>query len=339
MTGISEFDLIDRYLRPLAANAPGAFALTDDAAVLPELPDGMAFVVTKDALAVGTHMLTDDPPGTMAQKAIRVNLSDLAAMGARPVGIFMALCLGRDTEESFVTEFIGGLTSDLETFEISLMGGDVIRQEGPFLVSVTAIGQVPRDKPLRRNGAKPGDDVWVSGTLGDAALGLTFARGISDSAIPIAKTHSEYLIDRYRIPRPQVQLGSALAGVAHSCVDISDGLCADVSHICTQSGVSARIEAGKLPASDALQDFARDDAVGATTAMLTGGDDYELAFTAPDSARERIQELSGQANTKVTRIGKIFAADSEAQGNSAPVIVVDVNGQPVEVSQPGYRHV
>jgi len=338
MSDVSEFDLIDRYLKPLAATAPGAFALTDDAAVLPDAPDAHAWVVTKDALSVGTHMLANDPPKTMAQKAVRVNLSDLASMGAKPACVFMALALGEDTSESFVREFVQGLVEDLSSYDVSLMGGDIIRQNGPFLVSITAMGLVPKDSVLRRAGAKPGDDVWVSGTMGDAALGLLLARdGCSDHWSQLSKSDAGSLMERFRVPQPRTSLGVALRGIATSCIDVSDGLYADLGHVCRASGVACQIEQDRLPLSDAAHAILDIDASTVRSAQLGGGDDYELCFTAPETARAEIERNSGEFAVKVTRIGKVSTSGDAAA--EKPVTVVDAAGQEVDITRAGYEHV
>lgn len=326
MAALTEFELIETLLRPLADNAPGAFSLTDDAALLPDLAAGEAYVVTKDALSVGTHMLPNDPPGDMARKALRVNLSDVAAMGARPVGCFMALCLGDDTNDAFLKDFIAGLAEDLGAFDVSLMGGDIIRQSGAFTVSLTAFGKVQREKVLRRNGARAGDSLWVSGTIGDGALGLKALQGELAS---LPQQHREALAQRYRIPQPRVALGISLAGVARACIDISDGLVADVGHICEASGVGCTIEAAAIPVSEAAK-AALADKPDLLKDILTGGDDYELAFVVATGDDDRVAALTDQAQVAVHRIGAFEAG--------AEVLVVDATGQPVSLSRSGYRH-
>lgn len=331
MATLTEFELIETLLCPLADKAPGAFALTDDAALLPELAAGEAYVVTKDALSVGTHMLPDDPPGDMARKALRVNLSDLAAMGARPVGCFMALCLGQDTDDWFLKDFIAGLADDIAEFGVPLMGGDIIRHSGAFTVSLTAFGAVQRDKVLRRNGARAGDSLWVSGTIGDGALGLKALRGEFAS---LSQGHCDALAQRYRIPQPRVALGASLAGLAavhvHACIDISDGLVADIGHICETSGVGCRIEAPAVPVSEPAQAAltAEPDLI---KTVLTGGDDYELAFAVAPEDDSEIATLEGRHHVALQRIG-IFEAGAEVK-------VVDAQGDTISFSRSGYRHV
>lgn len=326
MAGLSEFELIETLLMPLAAAAPGAFSLSDDAAMLPELPSGEAFVVTKDALAIGTHMLPSDPPGDMARKALRVNLSDLAAMGAKPVGFFMSLCLGRETDETFVTRFVEGLSQDVDAFSMPLMGGDIIRHDGEFIVTITAIGAVAKDSVLRRNSARPGDSLWVTGTIGDGALGLLAAR---DEIPDLSAEEQAYLVQRYRIPQPRVSVGQHLVGLATACIDISDGFVADVAHVCKASGVGCRIEASSVPLSAAAREVvALND--GLWTTVLTGGDDYELAFAVPRSREPQFKALMNDLETSVSPIGSFE--------NGSEVAVTGPDGQALTLAQLGYRH-
>jgi thiamine-monophosphate kinase len=327
MTGISEFDVIAKYLKPLAASAPGAFALSDDAAVLPDLPSGHAYVVTKDALAAGVHMRSDESPADMARKALRVNLSDLAAMGARPIGLFMALCLGADTDESFVQAFCTGLGADLKTFDVALMGGDIIRQPGPFIVSITAFGHAPRDRMLRRSGAQIGDTLWITGTIGDAALGLRAATGQLSG---LKTADQEYLVDRYCIPQPRTKLGVRLIGLAHACIDVSDGLVADVGHICAGSALGCVIQSEKVPVSPAVRAVLAQNS-DVLVDILTGGDDYELAFAAPERAAEQIRHLAAAASIQISSIGTFVSGHD--------VEVRDRNGDRIPIPSGGYRHV
>ena len=326
MPRLSEFELIDTLLKPLAVNAPGEFALSDDAAVLPESPAGAALVMTKDALAIGIHMLVDDPPGDMARKALRVNLSDLASMGAKPIGFFMALCIGRDTDEVFLKEFISGLAEDVEEFSIPLMGGDIIRQDGPFIVTITAVGSVKKEDVLRRSLAKPGDSLWVSGTVGDGALGLLAARGELPS---LSAAHQDFLSNRYHVPQPRIETGLSLAGLVRACIDVSDGLVADVGHMCKASGVGCRIEQSAIPLSPAATELLQSD-VDVWSTILTGGDDYELAFAVPAERESQITDLMRSGPIRLTRIG-LFQSGVDAN-------VVDANGVGVQFETLGFQH-
>lgn len=326
MSGLSEFELIETLLKPLAVKAPGAFALSDDAAILPEPMAGDVMVVTKDALAIGTHMLIDDPPADMARKALRVNLSDLASMGAKPIGFFMALCTGRDTDERFLKEFISGLADDVEKFSIPLMGGDIIRQDGPFVVTITAVGSVKKEDVLRRSHAKPGDSLWVSGTVGDGALGLLSARG----QLPTLSAGSQaFLSNRYRVPQPRIETGLSLTGLVGACIDVSDGLVADVDHICKASGVGCRIEQTAIPLSPAATEAVQFDE-GLWQTILTGGDDYELAFAVPAEQDAQITDLMQVSPIQLTKIGMFQSASGAT--------VVDADGVGVQLEQLGFQH-
>ena len=326
MPGLSEFELIESLLKPLAVNAAGSFSLSDDAAQLPDAPAGHGYIVTKDALAVGVHMRPEDPPGDMARKALRVNLSDLAAMGAQPVGFFLALCLGQNTDETFLRAFVAGLADDVDTYSAPLMGGDIIRQPGPFTVSITAIGSAPRDGVLRRNGATAGDSLWVSGTVGDGALGLLAAEGKLPS---LSESDRAALIERYRIPEPRIALGVGLIGLANACIDVSDGLVSDVEHICEASSVGCSIDAKSVPLSAATQ-IALDSDNSVLSSVLTGGDDYELAFAVSQGAEDDVMALAETAGVPVTRIGSFRPGDG--------VQVFDQSGEAIVFPQTGYKH-
>lgn len=322
-----EFELIRRYFRPLAAATPAALGLGDDAALIPAEP-GTEIVATADALVAGVHFLPDDPPDLVARKMLRVNLSDLAAMGARPIGYLMTLALPGDVAEDWIARFAAGLAQDQAEFGVGLLGGDTTRTPGPATLSVTALGQVRAGAALRRSGAQGGDDVWVSGTLGDAAIGLRHLRG--ELRIEAPET-ARFLIERYRLPQPRLALGMALAdgALAHGALDVSDGLVADLGHICAQSGCAARIELQQLPVSgpvravlDADPDLIAD--------VLGGGDDYELLFTADPEAETEIRAVGRKLALPVTRIGRIAAGTG--------VTVRDAAGREIPVERGGYRH-
>lgn len=306
-----EFSLIETYFTPLAKYHPASLNLSDDAALLAP-PAGAELVITKDAISAGVHFIGDEPPSLIAKKLLRVNLSDLAAMGATPMLYFLALMLPKDTPENWIKDFAQGLAEDQKEFSIHLAGGDTTATQGGLSLSLTAIGSVPTGKALRRNGAKPGDNVYVSGTLGDAALGLSHK---DDS----------YLRQRYLLPQPQLALGEKLRGIAHACMDISDGLVQDLGHICRASNVSARIERALLPLSPAASRFPE-----AYEAALSGGDDYELLFTASPEQDITIRALSTELQLPITRIGTV--------GSGSGVHVVDENGNPVTIASGGYQH-
>jgi thiamine-monophosphate kinase len=314
-----EFEFIAHRLRPLAT-APGALQLLDDAALLDPRP-GTQLVLTKDAMVAGVHFLPDDPAGEIAQKLLRVNLSDLAAMGAAPLGYLLALARPAEIEDAWLAAFCAGLADDNAAFGVSLLGGDTVSTPGPLTLSLTALGEVPEGAALRRSGAREGDDIWVSGTLGDAALGLAVLQGKLEVAAPARAQ----LIGRYRLPRPRLALGEALRGLAHAAIDISDGLLADLGHIVETSGVGAELNADLLPLSDAASGLA-----GAQEAALSGGDDYELLFTAPPAQRYAIEGLAQRVDLPLTRIGAMQAAPG--------IRVLDATGAEIQPKRTGWRH-
>jgi thiamine-monophosphate kinase len=310
-----EFDFIDKVLKPLATDT-AALGLVDDAAVLTP-PPGRDLVLTKDAMVASVHFLADDPPDLIARKLLRVNLSDLAAMGAEPIGYLLALARTRDLDDAWLHRFADGLAQDQAELGIGILGGDTVGTPGPLTLSITAIGSVPRGQALLRSGARPGDVVVVSGTLGDAALGLKSIRGeIAASA---------FLADRYRLPRPRLALGVALRGLATALIDVSDGLVADLRHVLEASGVEAEVEAARLPLSEAARDLE-----GALAAALSGGDDYELLFTIPAARADELAALSSRLDLPLTCIGTL----REGTG----LTVLDREGHPLAVDGGGWTH-
>lgn len=322
---MDEFSLIAELFAPLARGAPEALGLTDDAAVV-EVAPGRRLVVTTDMMVAGGHFLADDPPAMVARKLLRVNLSDLAAMGAAPRAYLLALAVPRGTEEGWLEDFAAGLAEDQETYGIQLIGGDIVATDGPLVASLTALGEVSDGGEVLRSGARPGDLVFVSGTLGDAALGLRTLRG---ELAGVDAAGRAALVDRYRLPQPRLALGARLSGIAHAAIDVSDGLVADLAHICECSKVGAEVEAERLPLSPAAQ-AALDADRSLRSVVLTGGDDYEIAFTAGPEAAGQVAELAAALALPLTRIGRITAG--------AEVRVVDDAGADVVLGARGYRH-
>lgn len=320
-----EFGIIKDILSPLAAKMPGAFGLTDDAACL-SLEPGKELVLTKDAMVAGIHFLEDDPPSLIAKKLLRTNLSDLAAMGAKPKGYLLATAWPDSCDESWIREFAAGLKEDQDFFDVGLLGGDTVKTTGPLTLSLTALGSVTTGKAMRRNGAKIGDVVCVSGSIGDGALGLQSVLGkLNDISVPSRK----FLEGRYRLPIPRLALGEILINYATACLDISDGLIADIGHICEQSNIGALLERSKIPLSNAGREVVSLHPEY-WASIFGGGDDYELVFTiAPDRQQEAF-ERAEDVGIAVTVIGKII------EGSSPQIF--DSNGQEVYVAQPGYTH-
>lgn len=322
----AEFELIARYFQPLAARAPGALGLRDDAALI-DLSPGHRLVVTVDALVAGVHFLPDDPPALIARKALRVNLSDLAAMGARPLGYFLATAFA-DQDEVWLAAFASGLAQDQESFAVALLGGDTVATPGPLTLSVTAIGEVRHGHEMRRGAARVGDAVFVSGTLGDAALGLLALRG---ELSQLTRAERDLLVCRFHLPEPRLDLGRALSehGLVRCGMDVSDGLVADLGHICSASGVGARVQWQRLPLSGAAVAALR-ERPDLRAAVVAGGDDYELLFTAPPEQEPAIMALAARVGVPVQRIGVIE--------DGAGVLIVDEAGAPIPLKTTGYRH-
>ncbi len=311
----AEFSLIARHFRPLAG--PGALDLTDDAAVLTP-PPGRQLVLTADAMVAGVHFLPDDPPDLVGRKLLRVNLSDLAAKGAVPLGYLMTVSTPKDTPEAWFAGFAAGLAQDQATYGVTLLGGDTTSTPGPISLSLTIIGHVAPDTAVHRFGAQDGDEIWVTGTIGDGALGLAVAQGrLVDP--------TGFLLDRYRLPQPRV--GLALAGIASAAMDVSDGLVQDLGHICRASGLAAELFAGKVPLSDAARAAGPDWLV----TCLTGGDDYELLLAVPPARCDALRREAGRAGIPVTQVGDFHSGPPE-------VMVRQANGEPLALTREGWSH-
>jgi thiamine-monophosphate kinase len=311
----AEFALIARHFRPLAG--PGSLDLTDDAALLMP-PPGRDLVLTADAMVAGVHFLPDDPPDTVGRKLLRVNLSDLAAKGAVALGYLMTVSTPADTPEGWFAGFAAGLASDQAAYGVSLLGGDTTSTPGPISLSLTIIGHVAPGTAVLRSGARPGDEIWVTGTIGDGALGLRVALGkLADP--------SGVLLDRYRLPRPRV--GLELVGIASAAMDISDGLVQDLGHLCTASGVGGEIRADEVPLSEA----ARAAGPEWLETCLTGGDDYELLLAVPADRRDALLAAAARAGVAVTCMGGFHAG-------SPAVAVVRADGRPLALTKTGWSH-
>ena len=319
---MGEFELIERFFKQPATGCV-ALGIGDDCALLRPAP-GMELAVSSDMLVEGRHFFADVDPAALGHKALAVNLSDLAACGAEPLAFTLALALPPEgaRDESWLTAFAGGLRALAGAHGCPLAGGDTTA--GPLNICITVLGQVPVGQALRRDGARAGDELWVSGTLGDARLALLALRG----EIALAPAQLAAARQRLERPTPRLALGRALRGIATSCIDLSDGLAGDVGHILKASGVGAWIDAGAacgliaanvLPASREEGVF---DLDFRRRAVLTGGDDYELAFTAPAAARPLVLAAARASATPVTRIGGITAGAGltvvDAQGRTLP---------------------
>jgi thiamine-monophosphate kinase len=320
---LGEFGRIREFFAPLAGL--GALGLTDDAALL-DCPAGYRLVVTVDQLVEGVHFLAADPPDLVAKKLMRRNLSDLAAMGATPRHYLLTSALPASRNDDWVRRFAEGLAEDQHRFGLALLGGDSTSTPGPASLTLTAIGHVAAGKEIRRAGAKPDDRLWVTGTIGDAYLGLKALRGEFPD---LASDHRAALIARYQLPEPRCMLGSMLIGIAHAMIDVSDGLLADLGHICETSGVAAVVELPLVPLSPAARVLAERDAAILPT-LATGGDDYELLFAAPPELDEEIASLSQSLGLPVTQIGAIEAGEGFR--------LTDAAGKDVLIAAAGWRH-
>ncbi|MGZ9021324.1 MAG: thiamine-phosphate kinase [Rhodoplanes sp.] len=328
-TGSGEDRLIARHFRPIATD-PGAFGLTDDAAILVP-PAGCDLVLKADAIIGGVHFLPDDPPGTVAQKALRVNLSDLAAKGARPLGFLLSLALPKEIGEDWLAAFARGLKEDAERYACPLFGGDTDRTPGPIMVSVAAFGAVPHGTMVRRSGARPGDRVVVTGMIGDAVLGLKLRRDPNAAArwrLDLAMRDA--LVARYRLPQPRNAVAEIFRRHASGGMDVSDGLAGDLAKLCAASGVDAVIDAARVPLSDgARRAVAAEPALLAD--LLTGGDDYEIVATvAADNLGALIAEAAA-AGVAVTEIGAIETGEGRAA-------FIGADGRPLVFARRSFSH-
>ena len=321
-----EDSLIARYFRPIATD-PGAFGLDDDAAAL--RPDGSDIVVTTDAIVEGVHFLPNDPPDTVARKALRVNLSDLAAKGAAPAGFVLTLAL-RSFDEGWLKPFANALGEDAAQFGCPLLGGDTVSTPGPLMVSVTAFGRVPPGRMVHRNGAKAGDRIMVTGTIGDAALGLAILRDAKLRAAASDTAAREALIGRYRVPQPRVAMAKIVRDLASASMDVSDGLAGDLTKLCGVSGVSAVIDLPAVPLSDAARLMVSRGIVGLET-LIAGGDDYEILCTIPEERVEAFAQAARDAGVPVSSIGTIV-------GGGGPPKFIDGLGREIVLERLSYSH-
>lgn len=321
---LGEFEFIARLLQPLAAGFPGAFGLGDDTARVP-VPPGEELVVKTDALVCGVHFLPTHDPALVARKALRVNLSDLASATASPIAYQLALILPDTIDDPWLEAFCAGLAADQATYGIALCGGDTTSTPGVLTIAITALGSAPPGTTPGRGGARAGDIVFVSGTIGDGALGLLANTGRLPALDPASRA---FLDDRYLLPQPRLTLGEGLRGIASACMDISDGLVADLGHICRRSGVGATIDVDSVPLSAAAAAAVGQDPALIST-VLGGGDDYELLFTAPAHRRDALVGAAAQSGVPVTAIGRVAAGSG---------VAVEHRGQAMTVSRPGYTH-
>jgi len=297
--------LIARHFKPIARH-PGALGLTDDAAMLTP-PPGHALIVTADAIVGGVHFFPDDPPDAVAKKALRVNLSDLAAKGAKPAGFVLTLALPKGVGDDWLTAFARGLGADAKTYDCPLLGGDTVTTPGPVTISITAFGTLPKGTMVKRSGARAGDHVVVTGTIGDAALGLALRKERSAAKRwKLDMAMRRHLLARYLVPAPRNALAEALRRNASAAMDVSDGLAGDLAKLCRASGVGAEVDVARVPLSKAaLAVLVADPRT--TETMLTGGDDFEVVATVPPRKLTSFLAAARRAGVPATGIGRITA--------------------------------
>jgi thiamine-monophosphate kinase len=323
----AEERLIATYFGPLAT-APGAFGLHDDAAAVTP-PAGCDLVLTTDGVIAGVHFFADDPPGDVARKALRMNLSDLAAKGARPIGFLMSVALPGGIDETWLAGFAAGLGDDATRYGCPLYGGDTDRTPGPLSVSITAFGAVPQGQMVRRSTAKPGDSVVVTGTIGDSALGVLLRR---DETLAdrwrLAGAMTAHLKHRYLLPQPRNALAEAVLRHATAAMDVSDGLAGDLAKLCRASSVGAEIDVARVPLSDAARAALAAEPARIET-VLTGGDDYEVVLTLKPDHVGAFCAAAQQAGVAATEIGRV----KEGQG-----VRLVRDGNALTFARPSYSH-
>jgi thiamine-monophosphate kinase len=320
--------LIVRHFKPLARH-PGAFGLVDDAAVLTP-PAGHELVLKTDAIVGGVHFFADDPPDVVARKALRVNLSDLAAKGAKPAGFLLSLVIPRSIDDRWLKGFARGLGADARRFGCPLMGGDTDRTPGPITISIAAFGTLPKGTMVRRAGAKAGHHVVVTGTIGDAALGLMLRHDRRAARRwRLSPAMQRHLAARYLLPQPRNILAEALRRHASAAMDVSDGLAGDLGKLCRASGVAAEVDVASVPLSPAAKAaLAAEPALIET--ILGGGDDFEVVATIPPAALDRFCRAASAAGVPVTTIGRVVA------GGGARFLGPD--GKPLRLKRTSFSH-
>lgn len=315
---MSEFSLIKRYF---TRATPGAILGVGDDAALVQVGSGMELAISTDMLVNGTHFFADADPYSLGHKALAVNLSDMAAMGAQPRWATLAISLPSE-DEAWLARFSAGFFSLADQYNVELIGGDTTR--GPLNLCITILGEVPQGKALRRDGAQIGDEIWVSGVVGDAALALAHMQG----KVALSEKSFKSTEPALHQPRPRVLLGKALRGIASSAIDVSDGLLADLGHILECSKLGAEIHFNKIPVSNDLRPYLAED--WGQQCALAGGDDYELCFTAPAARHAELEILSKQLKLPLTCIGNIVPGlDCE---------IFDSNGNVMKIEKAGYDH-
>lgn len=322
----AEDHLIAKFFAPIATH-PGALGLSDDAAFI-KPPAGCDLVLKTDAIIGGVHFFPDDAAHTVASKALRVNLSDLAAKGAKPLGFLLSLALPKDIGEAWLADFANGLRGDAVLFACPLFGGDTDRTPGPITISIAMFGSVPEGTMVRRAGAKAGDRIFVSGTIGDAALGLPLRKG-EGAAWKLSEPQRQHLLSRYLLPQPRNALAEAVRTHASASMDVSDGLAGDLAKLARVSQVAVQVEVNRVPLSDAAKAAIAADGKMLETA-LSGGDDYEIVCTIPPAKADSFRAAAKAANVAVTEIGEITAGEGAR--------FIDAGGQAMSFAHVSFSH-
>ncbi len=322
---LGEFELIEQYLAPLSAGLPGAFGLKDDAACL-SIPAGQELVLTSDAFVSGVHFLDSDGPERIARKLLRVNLSDLAAKGAKPYAYQLGLGLPQAPEPAWIAAFAAGLAADQAAFGIHLSGGDTVKSPGGMVLNITALGLVPAGGMIRRGGARAGDALFVTGSIGDAWLGLEAKLG----RLALTGQAARHCDLRLHLPEPRLGFGRGLRGLAHAAMDVSDGLLQDAGHLSRTAGLGVEIMAASVPLSETGRALP-----ALLPNLLAGGDDYEILFAAPPEMASAIQALGEATATPVSHIGRMVPEPG--------LRLLDATGQALPLGQGpyglrGYQH-
>ncbi len=322
-------EAIIRVLAPLARGAAGAFGLQDDCALITPKP-GTELVLKTDPVAEGVHFLADDAPEDIAWKALAVNVSDLAAKAARPLGYLMALSFPEAPTAGWLVRFAAGLQAAQGSFGCHLLGGDTDRRPGPLTITISIIGEVEVGRMVRRGTARPGEALFVSGSLGDAGLGLALRKNPRLADVwGLSPAEAEHLRRRYVRPLPRLGLGPALRERASAAMDVSDGLAKDLARMCAASGCTARVRLSDVPLSPAAaKALAADPALGLR--VVTGGDDYEVLATVPATSADGFQAMAAQAGIAVTRIGATLPGTG--------VVIEGRDGQPLTLDRTGWDH-
>jgi thiamine-monophosphate kinase len=322
---MNEFEILDRFIRPLTERHPSSLHLTDDACILDKL-NTKQFVATTDSITEGVHFLPNTSPQNIAHKLIAINLSDIAAMAAAPKYYLLSAILPKTIDKEWLHGFSSTLSELNKQYEILIVGGDTVRHKGPLSLSITMIGEVDKYHAITRSGAKEGDDIYATGTLGDSAIGLLIKQ--EPDKLKLSKEDARFFINRYELPIPRVEIGKKLTKIANSMIDISDGFIQDAAHIAKNSNVQLEINLKDIPVSQPLQKIKNQYDIIET--VLTGGDDYELFFTAPEKYEGAIKEIASITSVPITKIGKVSTGDK--------IIIRDHEGKELKFNKTGYIH-